>query len=118
MSAKVKEDAVRAGGKIRPMRVGMNALCTVQELTGRDLASGDVLVGLVGLRALVFAALADGARKHKQPVDFTVDDVGDWIDEDPELVQKAIELTTAGNPDQEPEGEQGADPQQVPQGVA
>lgn len=107
MSGRAKEAAVHVGGRVRHLCVDNNTLCVVEEQTGENLLKG-ANVGLRVLRALCYGALLSGARKHGERVRFTIEDVGEWMDEYPELQERALGLLTAANPEETP-----ADPPQV-----
>ena len=53
------------------------------------------------IRALAFAGLADGARKRGETVDFDKYDVGDWLDEDREAIQKIFQAFNAHQTEEE-----------------
>lgn len=99
------------GGGLRPFHVGTNQTAIFCELRGEgyDLQDyNDLLVSIVGNTAraneasktgeayiaqgrkemtpaehrdFIFSALVAGAQRERQPVDFTKEDVGDWLDE-------------------------------------
>ena len=75
---------IKLGGKTRPISYTINALIEFEELTGIDMVGGTredraKLTKLKNVRALAFAGLKHGAKAEGKEVDFTVEDVGDWI---------------------------------------
>ena len=96
-------------GKL-PVRYGMNALAHFGDLTGKSMNEVMKSMGDLGkmpiseLLAFVFAGFVDGARWNKEECKVeSVQEVGDMIDEDAELVNKMFK---AFNGDSEPvEGE-------------
>lgn len=102
MSGRTREASVQVGGRLRPLRLDNNALCIIEEQTGVNLLDGVDNPQLRVLRALCFAALCSGARKASQPIDFTIDDVGDWMDESPELFRAVKALYLPAMPDPQP----------------
>lgn len=70
------------GGKARPVKYNLNALIEFDELTGLDLTSGVDAKDFSkpkSMRALAFCGLKHGAKTEKQEVDFTIEDVGEWL---------------------------------------
>lgn len=75
---------IKLGGKTRPISYTINALLDFEELTQIDLVGGDAeqrrqLTKVKNVRALAFVGLKHGARATGKDVDFTIEDVGDWI---------------------------------------
>lgn len=112
MSGKAKEVPIKVGGKVRHVRMDNNALCVVEELTGVSLLDGVPNPGMRVLRALCYGALVSGARATGGKRDFTVEDVGDWMEEEPALLEAVLPMVQAAMP--EP-AEPAADPQRVPE---
>lgn len=73
---------VKLGGKDRPVVYNLNAIIEFDELTGIDLSAGTD-VGLLtkpkNIRALAYCGLKHGAISEKIEVEFTIEDVGNWI---------------------------------------
>lgn len=99
------------GGALRPFHVGTNQTAIFCELRGEGYDLQDynsLLVAIVGNQVLaseaekkgekhvvqgrkemtpaehrdfIYSALVAGAQRERQPVDFTKEDVGDWMDE-------------------------------------
>lgn len=72
---------IKIGGKKRPVAYTVNALIEFEELTGIDLMSGnkEALSKLKNIRALAFVGLKHGAKDQNVNVDFTEEEVGNWI---------------------------------------
>ena len=89
---------ISIGGKNRPVHFGVNALAEFNQATGTNfewifrIAENPMLLDFNQLRWLVYVGLKQGATEHGQQVDFTLDDVGNWLNEDfgkfPEFVKE------------------------------
>jgi len=93
-----------------PVRYGMNALAIFGDLTGKSMnvvmKSLDSLedLQLSELLAFVYAGFKDGARFAKEEFKIeSVEDVGDMIDEDADLIGKMFEAFNGDS--EEVEGE-------------
>jgi hypothetical protein len=76
------------GDKPRPVKFGFNTYAEFERLSGKsliNLSAGEVLT-VEQLLLLVFCALREGARKTGEPFDYTKEDVGDWFDENPNVL--------------------------------
>lgn len=85
---------IESGGKSLPFSFGMAALARFCESEGLALADlATIAEGMSALRALnlVWHGLADGHRREKKQFTLTIDDVGDLLDEDPDLLQKCMD---------------------------
>lgn len=97
---------INIGGKDRPVKYNLNALIEFDELTGLDLTSGVDAKDFSkpkSMRALSFVGLKHGAKAEKQEVDFTIDDVGEWLgfgDGTMEQFFKAFQGQSASNVEQ------------------
>ena len=85
------------GGVERPVRFGFSALWHYEQRTGRNaltdfaqMQSGLASVSL--MIDLLYAGLCAGTRHEKQAVDFTAEDVADWIGNDVDALQIAATL--------------------------
>jgi hypothetical protein len=94
------------GGESRPVKFGFNALSEFSELTGRSIQQLNVIdtkdISMKDMLLLCWCALKQGARKEGQEFTATVEDVGDWLDDNPEsLVSIVTEYHKArsGDPD-------------------
>lgn len=113
MNGKAPEASVRVAGRVRHLRLDHNALCSVEQITGVNLAGSNVVPTLSVLRAMCYAALMSGARAHGGPRDFDLEDVGDWMHEEPELLDAVTRMLAPAMPDPAVEGQDAADPQPV-----
>jgi hypothetical protein len=97
---------ISIGGKMRPIKMGFNTIARFGDLTGRTLAQIDTMnettMTVSDTIRLCWCALHEGARYAKtdfitdagEPV--TVDDVGDWIDDNEmALVEIMMEFSRA-----------------------
>ena len=85
-------DFVKIGGKKRPVHFGFNALRLYCDATGRTLSRlGDEMT-LDDTVELIHAGLTDGARVAKEQYDADKVTLCDWLDADPELYSKILEL--------------------------
>jgi hypothetical protein len=95
-------DFIEIGGRKRPVRYGWNALAEFGKLTGiglNDIAfvekEGQTYLSMqfADLLSLIYVGLKYGARKEGEKVDFTVEDIGDWMDnEDVSKMHEFINL--------------------------
>ncbi len=85
---------VKIGGKLRPVKFGMNALRIYSEKTNSTLADLMNISGMsiTNMIMLVFVGLQEGARKEKQEFDFIIDDVSDWLDDDFGIVNEIMDI--------------------------
>lgn len=81
---------VELGGESRPIKFGFNALIEFSEMTGRTIEQLNTIntssISMKDLLLLCWCALKQGARREKIPFDVTVEDVGDWLDDNPEAM--------------------------------
>jgi len=90
---------IKAGGKRRPFYIGMRSL--------RKITNGEALTTLGNMMdnlslddicVIAQTGFEEGARKNKDDVDFTADDVLDWLDDDFQLAldvtQEFVQQTT------------------------
>lgn len=94
-------NVITIGGKNRPVHFGINALAEFNKATGTDfewifqIAQNPLSIDFDQLRWLVFVGLKHGAAENCQAVDFTVNDVGNWLNNDfkvfPEFVKVMAE---------------------------
>lgn len=85
---------IELGGESRPVKFGFNALMEWGKLTNRTVADIETIspskLTLEDLLLLFWCGLKNGARIEKKEFTASVEDLGDWFDEDP---QAMIELT-------------------------
>lgn len=73
---------IEIGGKKRPVHYSINALIEFEEITEIEIQSGanvEQLRKLKNIRTLAFIGLKHGAKNSNEEVDFTEEQVGDWI---------------------------------------
>ncbi len=70
---------IEIGGKQRPIHGNINALIELKKEHGIDLINGADTKDFEVIRAIVFICLKYGAKKEKQEIDFTVEDIGEWL---------------------------------------
>lgn len=88
---------INIGGIERPVRFGFSALYQYEQRTGRNaltdfaaMQGGQASVSL--MVDLLFAGLCAGTRHERQPVDYTQEDVADWIGNDMDVLQYAATM--------------------------
>ena len=74
---------IEIGGKKRPLKFNMNALASLSDRHNIPLSviskfDTDTMT-ISHIRTLVWAGLVEGYRVSGLPVDFTIEDVGEWI---------------------------------------
>ena len=94
-------DRVRINKKDYPVRFGWNALAEFENLSGssviefasmQKLSAGNTI-------KLVYVGLLYGAKKDNQDIDFTIEDVGDWLDKDSEIITKGVVIFVKSIPE-------------------
>jgi hypothetical protein len=88
-------ERINIGGKERPIEFGWNGMrifCREAKIPlakidrlGDDMTPDDVTI-------LLYAGLRHGAEREKEKVEFTVDDVGEWINDDMTVIAKAMQI--------------------------
>lgn len=92
---------IEFGGEKRPVKYGWNALATFGEMTGTGLNDLDKFETEMTFRevlVLIYAGLKEGARAEKKEFTLTVDDIGDFLDEDNDKVEEFIDVFTSQMP--------------------
>lgn len=83
------------GRRERPIKYGWNSIrifCRISGITLTELSRiGDNLTP-DNVTMLIYAGLKHAAEREKLEVDFTIDDVGDWINEDIAVISKCMQL--------------------------
>ena len=97
---------VKLGGQSRPVKFGFNALSEFGELTDRSMDQVNKhlvdpnSLKMRDLLLLCWCALKHGARIEKQEFTATVEDIGDWFDDNPNaMVEVMSEYNKATAPD-------------------
>lgn len=88
------------GGVERPVRFGFAALYQYEQRTGRNaltdfaaMQGGTASVTLI--IDLLYSGLCAGTRHEKKPVDYTAEDVADWVGNDMDVLQIAATMFAA-----------------------
>ncbi len=91
---------IEIGGAKRPVKYGWNAICEFTDLTGIGLEdlSEDKDFSLSQIRALVYVGLKEGARAKKEEFEMSIEDVGDWIGEDIDIIVEFTAVFTSQMP--------------------
>jgi hypothetical protein len=73
---------INIGGKMRGIRFGNAALIQFEEATGHSFLTGfEAKLGLKEVAQLAYFGLKDAARFSKEPFDYELHDVIEWLDE-------------------------------------
>ncbi len=89
------------GGELRPVKYGWNALAIFGDMTGsglNDLDKFEKNMTFSEVIVLIYAGLKEGARKEKKEFTLTIEDIGDFLDEDTDKVKEFIEVFTSQMP--------------------
>jgi hypothetical protein len=69
---------IELGGKLRHLKLTLNAMVSFEEVTGKSIMGADtksvISMGATGLRALIWVCLL-----HEEP-ELKIEEVGSWID--------------------------------------
>ena len=96
-------NTINLNGKARPFKFGANAVRVYKKEFGRNFFVDIKIIGeefdFEVLIAYAYVGLIEGCRKNNLKVDFSVEDVADWIDEPDafEEIQKAFKMIDLGN---------------------
>jgi len=86
---------ITIGGRSRPVKFGFNTLAEFGNMTGLKLSDMQNLGATLTIDhviILVWCALKAGARKMNEEFAASKDEVGDWLDEDPNLVAEMMNI--------------------------
>jgi len=86
---------VEIGGKQRPVKFGFAALMEFTEANGYTMADLDTLGESMKLKDalfLVWCGLKHGARVEKQAFEETIEEVADWLDDQPEAMENVLNV--------------------------
>lgn len=86
---------VEIGGKLRPVKFGFAALMEFTEANGYTMADLDTLGESMKLKDalfLVWCGLKHGARVEKQAFKETIEEVADWLDDQPEAMENVLNV--------------------------
>lgn len=91
---------VNIGGKVRPLKFGMNQLALFSQKINKPL--DQIVFGVTELRELVWSGLCSAARSAGEKFEHDEWDVGDWLDEiEPAELQKILDAVTASLPEED-----------------
>lgn len=86
---------VEIGGKLRPVKFGFAALMEFTEANGYTMADLDTLGESMKLKDalfLVWCGLKHGARVEKKAFEETLEEVADWLDDQPEAMENVLNV--------------------------
>ena len=90
---------IKIGGKKRPLDFDYNALCDYEDLVGSNFFDAIRSIDLRRGRALVYMGLKSGARKDNQNFDYTLEEVGEWLqEEDATIMEEVMIIVTESLP--------------------
>ena len=100
----MKYHELKVNGVKLPFSFGMAALYKLEtesniNISEMDQALKDKPVGHI--IELLYAGFSDGHRKAKEKFTSTKEDVADWLDDNPELLDKALEVLNSSMPQTE-----------------
>jgi len=86
---------INIGGNERPIHFGVNAMALYSEM--ENISMDEMMAKIDKMRLdqmvkLIYAALKEAARKEKDDIEFTVSDVGDWLDDDFSKLTECINI--------------------------
>lgn len=76
------------GGQPRPVKYGINALSEFNEATRTtlqwifEIAQNPLLMNFNQIRWMVYVGLKNGCKEQQREIDFTVEQVGTWLDKE------------------------------------
>jgi len=79
---------IEIGGKLRPVKFGINALADFNDGTNTTLEwifriiAKPLSMKFNEMRWLIFVGLKHGAKAENEVIDFDVEDIGNWLDKD------------------------------------
>jgi len=98
---------IKAGGKERPFRISFKGLRRFTKATKLSLAKlEEALSNFDFLLILIQIGFEEGYKKEEKKIDFTKNDVENWLDDDMSLITKcseAISESLGGNEDDKKE---------------
>jgi hypothetical protein len=85
---------VNIGGEPRPIKFGFNALMEFGDITNRTVDAINKInpasLTMRDLLTLCWCALKQGARKEQVAFDATIEDIGDWMDDNPNAMVEIV----------------------------
>ena len=99
---------IKIGDLDRPISFGWNATCEFEDLTGGAAYKAILDMDHRKLRALLYVGLRLGAKEEKKDFEYTIEDVGGWLDGiGLELIEEVSILFAKSLPQEKP-GKTGA----------
>lgn len=92
---------IEFGGEKRPVKYGWNALAIFGDLTGtglNDLSKFETEMTFSEVLSLIYAGLKEGARQAKKEFTLTIEDVGNFLDDDTDKIQEFLSVFTSQMP--------------------
>lgn len=85
---------VNLGGADRPVSFGFAAMIKFGKISGRELKEISEIAefDLEEIIQLSWAGLSDGARRKNQAFEHTLEDVCDWLDEQPDMMITLMQM--------------------------
>jgi hypothetical protein len=86
---------IEIGGQSRPVKYGWNALALFGKLSKSGVA--DLSIFESGMKfedvlLLIYCGLKEGARKEGKEFINTIEDIGDWLDEDTDKIEEFMKV--------------------------
>jgi len=88
-------EVLKIGNDVWPIRFGMNALrkyTKKQGITLNELGKIGETITLDDACVLVLCGIEDGCRKAKKDMTLTVEDIADALDDDMNIIEKAMSI--------------------------
>ena len=88
---------VNIGSEVRPVKFGFAALMQFTDATGYKLSDLDKIGESLTLSEdleLVRAGLKQGARLEKQPFNYELEEIADWLDDSPGALEEILAIFT------------------------
>lgn len=88
-------ELITINGKEHPIRFGMNSLrifCKATNKSLNDLSNLGADMSLDDSVNLIKAGLEDGGRKAGKPSNYSIEDISDFLDEDMDLLARAMNI--------------------------
>ena len=98
---------IKIDGLDKPIRFNFNALCEFEDITGIPFMEGIASLDLRGMRALIYVGLKSGAQQDGKPFEYTIDQVGEWLQVDTKLMEEVAIILAESLPQGKP-GKTGA----------
>ncbi len=100
---------IKIGEQDYPVQFSLNAMAKFGELTNRPfnevLKISPDTTGLKDFIILIWCAFWDGARKEKKPFNVSIEEVGDWMTDNPGAFGEMTSMFQGAQPVGEPDKE-------------